>query len=156
MLCSRPWDASMGDAPKPHSDLQSARNAMTWTVEEGSFALIGCPSFPTAADLQALQPPSQLIVEAGETTFLVREEQAPSVLSRHPGSSIEESLAWIRFEAAMGWEVVGFLAEVAGTLSAHGVPVGAVCSFSRDHLFVARRYLTRAEEALLTLYPRSD
>ena len=40
----------------------------------------------------------------------------------------------------MGWELVGFLALVTGRLAAAGVPLGAVCGFQRDHLFVAERH----------------
>ena len=59
----------------------------------------------------------------------------------------------IRFRMAMDWELVGFLALVTGRLAEAGVPVGAVCGFSRDHLFVARPHLERAEDVLEALFP---
>ena len=74
--------------------------------------------------------------------------------SRHPDAQVEGGLVWIRFRAAMGWEVVGFLAKVTGALADAGIPLGAVCGFSRDHLFVHERYLEKALVTLKVLFPR--
>ena len=138
----------MGVPSDPARTLDEALAAMTWSVEPGRFALIGFAEPPEPADLAALEPPGQIVREADETTLLVRAERAGEVLARHPGARVERDLAWIRFEAAMGWEVVGFLARVSGALAAAGVPIGAVCGFSRDHLFVAGRHLADARAAL--------
>ena len=56
----------------------------------------------------------------------------------------------------MNWDLVGFLALVAGKLAEAGVPIGAVCGFSRDHLFVAERFLERTRAVLTTLFPEAD
>ena len=66
-----------------------------------------------------------------------------------------DSSRWIRFETPMDLELVGFLAAVAGKLAAAGVPIGAVCGYSRDHLFVSERHLPRALEVLRELFPAS-
>jgi hypothetical protein len=55
----------------------------------------------------------------------------------------------------MGWEVVGFLAKVTGSLAAAGVPLGAVCGFSRDHLFLHERYLPQSLAVLRGLFPET-
>ena len=135
--------------PNPARTLEEAWSGMSWEVEPGSFALLGFAEEPTAGDLEALSSgPAQIVREGGETTLLVPEAQVAAVLARHPGASLERDLAWIRFRTPMGWEVVGFLARVTGELAAAGVPLGAICGFSRDHLFLARRHLPRAAEVL--------
>lgn len=135
--------------PIPARSLEDAWSGMTWEVEPGTFALLGFAEEPTAGDLEGLaRGPAQLIREDGETTLLVPEEAVPAALARHPGAALERDLVWIRFRTPMGWEVVGFLARVTGDLAAAGVPLGAICGFSRDHLFLARRYLPRASEVL--------
>jgi len=139
--------------PEPARRLEEALSSMRWRVEGGRFTLLGFPEPPLTADLGALAPPAQLIVEADETTLLVPAEQAAEVLARHPQARTEEGLAWIRFEAAMGWEVVGFLALVSERLAAAGVPIGAVCGFSRDHLFIAEAHLEGARGVLADLFP---
>ncbi|MCP3919324.1 MAG: ACT domain-containing protein [bacterium] len=128
---------------------------MSWRIEPGRFALLGFPEPPDGGDLAALAPPAQLVCEAGETSLLVREEQLADLLARHPAASVERGLVWVRFDAPMGWEVVGFLARVTGRLAGAGVPVGAVCGFSRDHLFVSERYRDTLTEVLGELFPRA-
>ncbi|MEX1025074.1 MAG: ACT domain-containing protein [Planctomycetota bacterium] len=133
--------------------LEAALAAMTLGVEPGRFALIGTASrLPLAllADLAAadLPEPWQLVRESGETTVLVTEALADRLLVGLDDARVERDLVWIRFEAAMGWEVVGFLAHVTSALAAAGVPLGAISGFSRDHLFVAARYEALALEVL--------
>lgn len=147
-----PSDAEAGRAapdPEPRRDLDSALAGLEYRVEPGRFALLGFPEPPEAADLAAIGAvPGQIVREAGETSVLARAELLPELIGRHPRARVERDLCWIRFEAAMGWEVVGFLAAVTGRLASAGVPLGAVCGYSRDHLFVAAPHLDRARAAL--------
>ena len=48
----------------------------------------------------------------------------------------------------MSWDVVGFLARVTSALAEGGVPLGAICGFDRDHLFLDERHLERARAIL--------
>ena len=140
-------------SPDPAPDLQAALRSMSWSIEPGRFALVGHPLAPAPADLELLDPPAQLTFEGGETTLLVREEVLAGLLERRAGASVERGLLWVRFEAAMGWEVVGFLALVCGRLAEAGVPLGAVCGFSRDHLFVHERHEATLRAVLGELFP---
>jgi hypothetical protein len=140
---SRPQQPiSSQQLPEPAVDLDQALSRMTYEVVAGKFALTGFPEEPSPGDLEALAGgPGQLIREGGETTLLVPEGSLPGVLQAHPSASVESGLIWIRFRAPMSWEVVGFLARVTSALAAAGVPLGAVCGFSRDHLFIHERFL---------------
>jgi hypothetical protein len=143
------------DQAKPRQPLAAALARMTFSVDEGPFALVGFAGAPQAGDLAALAPPGQLVREADETTLLVREAELAGVLARHPGARAERGLAWIRLDAPLAWDLVGFLARVTGALAAAGVPLGCVCGYSRDHLFVARPHLSRARAALGSLFPEA-
>ena len=122
---------------------------MRWRVEPAPFALAGFAAPPTERDLACLaDPPAQVVREGGETTVLARLAFVEALLARHPGARCERPLAWIRFELPMAWELVGFLARVTGALAAAGVPLGAVCGYSRDHLFVPEAHLPAARAAL--------
>lgn len=148
----QPTDRSMVPQPLAGS-LEAALAAMTFTILPGRWALIGIDGPPTGADVAALEHgPAELVREPGATTLLVRAEHAEAIVARHPGCRIERDLAWVRFDAPMNWEVVGFLALVTGELAKAGVSVGAVCGFHRDHLFVAARNLEKAEAALGKLF----
>ena len=141
---------------EPAKDLQDALARMRWRVEPGRFALLGFAEPPSAEDLASIgEGPGQIVREGGETTLLVPAERAAAALARHAGAALERDLCWIRFEVPMEWELVGFLALVTGRLAAEGVPLGAVCAYSRDHLFVAAPHLARAAAALERLFPRS-
>lgn len=129
--------------------LEEALEAMSWEVLPGRFALLGFAEPPGPLDLASVVPgPGQVIREGGETTLLVPLELLARAREAHPQARVEHDLAWIRFRAEMSWEVVGFLARVTSQLAAAGVPLGAVCGFSRDHLFVAEAHLPRAREVL--------
>jgi hypothetical protein len=137
-------------------ELETACARMRWRVESGGFVLAGFPEEPLPDDLAAvLAAPGQMTREGGETTLLARAEHAGGIAARHPGARIERDLVWIRFEAAMAWDLVGFLALVAGELAREGVPIGAVCGFSRDHVFVPRKHLPAARRALVRLFPEA-
>lgn len=136
-------------------DLGAALAAMSFEVVPGRFALLGTSAPPTAEELRHLgEGPGQLVIEGGETTWLVAEAGAQELLALHPEARVERGLAWLRFVAPMGWEVVGFLAKVTGSLAAAGVPLGAVCGFSRDHLFVHEEHLERTLEVLRARFPQ--
>lgn len=128
-------------SPPPAADLDTALAQMRVRVEPGRFALLGLARAPRAADLALLQPPCQLTFEGGELSLLLPAAQAEALLASEPHAQVARDLCWVRFELAMQWEVVGFLARVTGALAAAGVPLGAVCGYSRDHLFVHERYL---------------
>jgi len=138
-------------------ELSEACARMRWRVEDDRFALFGFAAAPDPADGALVHdPPAQLIREGGETTLLVRAAREAEILARHPEARVERDLCWIRFEAPMGWDLVGFLALVSGRLAEAGVPIGAVCGFSRDHLFVAEAHLARTREVLATLFPEAE
>lgn len=137
-----------------HHHLAAALAAMRWSLEPGRFALCGFPGEPAPEDLGlvARSAPAALVREAGQTTLLVPEASLEAVLARHPGARCERGRAWIRFEAPMAWDLVGFLAHVSARLAEAGVPVGVVASFDRDHLFVGEEHLGRSCAVLTALF----
>ncbi|QDU68899.1 hypothetical protein Pla86_40130 [Planctomycetes bacterium Pla86] len=127
---------------------------MHWAIEPSAFALVGFQGPPLPEDLEELrgEGPAQIVREGGETTILAVADACDRILERHPAGRSERPLVWIRFEYSMGWEVVGFLALVTGALAEAGVPLGAVCGFSRDHLFLGERHRAKAVQVLGALF----
>jgi len=135
-------------------NLEQALGRMSFEVLEEAFFLAGFPEPPTPADLALVgDGPGQVLREGGETTLLAPQARLPGLLARRPAARVERDLAWVRFTAPMGWELVGFLALVCGKLAEAGVPLGAVCGYSRDHLFIARPHLEKARSVLASLFP---
>lgn len=89
----------------------------------------------------------QCVLERDAVTVFVPEREE----SRFAGFTLTgriEGQRLVTFETPMTWDVVGFLARASSALAEAGVPLGAICGFDRDHLFVHERQLDRAREAL--------
>ena len=141
----------------PHQDLDAAWAAMSYEVLPGRFVLLGFLGAPREAELRILGAgPGQLVCEGGETTWLLASAAACQVLAAHHGARSEEDLVWVRFTAPMSWDLVGFLARVAGSMAAAGVPLGAVCGFSRDSIFFHQKFLSKVLRVLQDLFPGHD
>lgn len=125
---------------------------MTCCPEPEPMGIVGWqalgPAGCTWASLFAGEGPLQVIREGGEVTVLAPWPVAEGLFQTQGGAQLEGPFTWIRFEAPMAWDLVGFLALVTGALAQAEIPLGAVCSFSRDHLFVPQE---RCEEALAVL-----
>ena len=142
------------DAERPTS---SFPNDMTWRQLEVVYGLVGFPEPPSTAalGLSLGVEGGQVIREGGETTLLVPMAALSEVLREHPAARVLSNLVSFRFEAPMGWEVVGFLALVTSRLAEAGVPVCALCAFSRDYVLIAKTYETEARSVLAALFPEA-
>lgn len=74
-----------------------------------------------------------VIAAADETTVVCAE----SVLSSLDAPLASE-VGWrrITFPGPLPWELVGFLADVAGRLASAGIPLAAMAGFTTDHVLV--------------------
>ncbi|MEW5959628.1 MAG: ACT domain-containing protein [Chloroflexota bacterium] len=90
----------------------------------------------------------QYILEPDVLTLLLDSDSWARLSRRYPEARVEGPLAVFTFSLAMEWAVVGFLAAVTGLLAQAGIPLGAVCGYYRDHLFIAVEYAERAESIL--------
>lgn len=75
-----------------------------------------------------------VIDDGAETTVVCAEEH----LERYAADVVEHEPGWrrITFPAPLPWELVGFLADVAGRLAAARIPLAAMAGFSTDHVLV--------------------
>lgn len=117
----------------PARTLEEALQRTRAVLLPGAFGVVGLP--PGAGlDLGRLlagPPPRQVVHEVDEVTFLGPWEEAQAL-----GGAVAGPFAWLRFETPMAWELVGFLGAVTAALAGEGISLGAVCGYSRDHLFV--------------------
>ncbi|MFC7130929.1 ACT domain-containing protein [Haloferax chudinovii] len=72
------------------------------------------------------------IRDENETTVVIEEGQVDET------AAIDVEWGWKRltFEMVLPFELVGFLARVAGALADEGVPVFALSAYSTDHVLV--------------------
>ena len=124
------------------------------TVHPDLFVLAGInPAARQQVETDLSQIRSQVfqyIAEPDVLTLLLPQPDWRAVAANYPGAETTGLLRLFTFSAAMEWEVVGFLAAVAGLLAAAEIPLGAVCGYYRDHLFIAQPFAAAAENVLRT------
>ncbi len=132
---------------------------MRFRVRPGRYALVSLPA-SEADRADSFLPKvgegfAHCVSEPGTATLLLLERRLPRSLRRWKGWRVQRGFRVISFETPMEWTVVGFLARVTGALAEAGVPVGVVCSFDFDHVFVPAGRLKEARRAIArALRPR--
>jgi hypothetical protein len=88
---------------------------------------------------------SALIAADDEVTLVCAEAALESV-----GEPFEVERGWrrITFAGPLPWELVGFLADVAGRLAAAGIPLAAMAGFTTDHVLVRAAHADLAVSVL--------
>lgn len=87
-----------------------------------------------------------VLIEAEDETTLVCAESELDRLD----PPLRTELGWrrITFEGPLPWELVGFLADVAGRLASAGIPLAAMAGFTTDHVLVRAAHADLAVEVL--------
>jgi uncharacterized protein len=89
-----------------------------------------------------------LLRDPHEVTLLLDEEDWRAMRHAARDARVEAGFRLVTLDVELPWDVVGFLAHVAGILAAAGVPVGALSAFSRDHLLIKQDDLGKALRVL--------
>jgi hypothetical protein len=92
-------------------------------------------------------PAFSVLIEAEDEVTLVCAESALDGLDDAP-VRVEGGWRRITFEGPLPWELVGFLADVAGRLASAGIPLAAMAGFSTDHVLVRAAHADLAVEVL--------
>ncbi len=83
-----------------------------------------------------------------EVTLLLEEDDWQRIRHLVRDAGIERGFRLVTLDIELPWNVVGYLARVTEILAASGIPVGALSSFSRDHLLIKQDDLGRALRVL--------
>lgn len=133
--------------------LEQALATMRFRVRGERYLLVGAPRaqadavLRAAASMAGANAIGSIVLEPDGMTWFAPMSDAERV-SQIDGARSDGPYRVITFETPMGWDVVGFLALATRALAEAGVPLGAICSFDRDHLFVRETYLDAARAAL--------
>jgi uncharacterized protein len=94
----------------------------------------------------AAEPPvfASVVAEPDVTTLVVPALVWERMADDFSVARVESGYRVITFDLEMGWEIVGFMACATGLLAAAEIPLGAICGYTRDHLFVQEQYADRA------------
>ena len=108
-------------------------------------AHLAVAAFPPDVELPALDAFAVVIRAEDETTVVCAEAVLESL-----GTPLRVEGGWrrITFPGPLPWELVGFLADVAGRLASAGIPLAAMAGFTTDHVLVRAAHADLAVEVL--------
>ena len=108
------------------------------------------PAITAGAGLlaEAGTPFSALIVDEGEVTLVLPQEEWEQFSVRLPDIGEGGLYRLITFDAALEPSLTGFLARVSDVLARAGVPILALSAFTRDHVLVPEDHFQAAWDAL--------
>lgn len=91
-------------------------------------------------------PAFSVVIDAPDEVTVVCAESALPLLD----APLRTELGWrrITFAGPLPWELVGFLADVAGRLASAGIPLAAMAGFTTDHVLVRAAHADLAVEVL--------
>jgi hypothetical protein len=85
-----------------------------------------------------------LLRDPFEVTLLLEEDDWRSMRHAARDAKVEGGFRLVTLDIELPWNVTGFLARVTELLAASEIPVGALSSFSRDHLLIKQDDLGKA------------
>lgn len=92
-----------------------------------------------AAHLQPARLPETFVAvvrDAAELTMVCTEEALAGLDLADPPLALERGWRRVTFPGPLPWELVGFLADVAGRLAGAQIPFTSVSGFTTDHVLV--------------------
>jgi hypothetical protein len=92
--------------------------------------------------------PFMLLRDEHEVTLLLDEIDWKTMRYAVREARVEGEFRLVTFNVELGWNVVGYLAHVTEILAAANISVGALSSFTRDHLLIKQHDLGAALRVL--------
>jgi len=90
----------------------------------------------------------QLIVEPDVLTLLLPQSDWRVLKPAFPHARVQAPFRVISFDLDLPNDLVGFLAVASRALAEAGVPILAICGYTKDHILVREEHLARALAAL--------
>ena len=92
--------------------------------------------------------PFMIFRDKWETTLLFDEIDFKTVRHAVRDAKIEGNFRLLSFDVELGFEIVGFLAQISKILAEAEISIIAVSAFSRDHLLIKQENLAKALKVL--------
>ena len=92
--------------------------------------------------------PFMIFRDRFEVTLLLQEDDLVRLRHVARDARVERGFRMLTFDLELPWNVVGYLAQVTNILAAAQISVGALSSFSRDHILVKQEDLGKALRVL--------
>jgi hypothetical protein len=86
--------------------------------------------------------------DAHEVTLLMEEDDWLRMRHAIRDAKVERDFRLITLDIELPWNVVGYFARVSEILAQAGIPIGALSSFSNDHLLIKQEDLGKTLRVL--------
>ena len=140
--------------PNAEKTLSDLLRETTIEVAPSTFVLLGLSDQGWARLLEnpehspRAESPFMIFRDGREVTLLLEENDWQRIRHLVRDAKIERGFRLVTLDIELPWNVVGYLAHVTEILAVSGISVGALSSFSRDHLLVKQDDLGRALRVL--------
>jgi hypothetical protein len=123
-----------------------------WQARPERFVLAGLEPKERAVITRLLggitAPFMQLIAEPDRLTLLLPQPDWRALRPAFPHARVQQPFRVISFGLDLPDDLVGFLAVASRALAVAGVPILAICGYTKDHILVREEHLDRALAAL--------
>ena len=92
--------------------------------------------------------PFMILRDAYEVTLVIEDEDWGRIRHAVRDAKVETGYRLLTLDIELPWSTVGYFARVTEILAAAGISVGALSSFSRDHLLIKQDDLGKALRVL--------
>ena len=92
--------------------------------------------------------PFMIFRDQREVTLLLQEDDLLRIRHVVRDARVERGFRMLTLDLELPWNVVGYLAQVTKVLAEAQIAVGALSSFSRDHILVKQEDLGKALRVL--------
>ena len=92
--------------------------------------------------------PFVIFKDKWEVTLVLDEIDFENIRQAIEGAKVERNFRLLSFDVELEFDVVGFMAKVAGIFADAGVSILPISSFSRDHVLIRQDDLARGLKAL--------
>jgi len=86
--------------------------------------------------------------DAKEVTLLLEDDDWKRMRHAVRDARVESDFRLLTLDIELAWDIVGYFARLAAVLAEAEIPLGAVSSFSRDHLLIKQEHLGKALRVL--------
>ena len=132
--------------------LRAVLTQLRWHARPERLAVVGLAARERLLAMRLLPGVAstfwQLVVEPDLLTLVLAERDWRAISQAFPRARVERPYRAITFDLDLPDGLVGFMALFSGALAAAGVPLLAICGYTKDHLLVREQHLDAALAAI--------
>ncbi|MDQ6786979.1 MAG: ACT domain-containing protein [Acidobacteriota bacterium] len=95
-----------------------------------------------------MSAPFMILSDKWEVTLMLDEVDYQTIRHSIRDAKTEGNFRLVSFDIELGWNTIGYFAEISRILAKAEISIGAISSFSRDHVLIKQEDLATALKVL--------